>query len=725
SAYLGAFNSARRAVHRLSRSKVILWIRTKFDEEYELSESAEVSSSSERIDPDTRDQSTIEEMYAPSTEDIEVASWILSTSMDPSALRAAAASLPYLHVPSVLTTKHLDPAAISRLLFLFQDANKACLGPDIPPSEALSDLAVYGEALLHVLLSSVIEETVQSGSLRPGWLPWWTSYIRSMGLLSNHFNNIPELQNNQEFTMHCLQYNFPLWGCTPILNPEKMPLHVAALIYSFISSGKSGLEGVLARLLVEDTKETVIDKKNTDIPPWNVVNMAALALKILPDGHDHAGLELEAQVKDIRAIWDAYTDDGNLFSNFANACRVYKERVRAGGKEMDHVYKWLCHSMWAIVEHTNGLGDSCDQVAQWSIGVAVIGLSQYSQNEADENILAMAHDCLCIAAKDPKQIPFDAVTPLWPFILDKDTPSNMLEVALEGVLGISKFQSYPEQPQDDYNNVIDSEHMGRLLNLLKDLQETLCLLALQLLRNGVYRDTVDMILCDDFIPLIMGQLMRDASTCEKDMFDAISSLLYKVVMLLWLHNSQQKIHTLAHAIVGQAASTQPINIRVVAIAVNCWDHLYTWECHSEQAQQPVSDSEDAKGTAHDPIWFSDTMINAISEYLEATSGPRESQHYSVLYTAEPLEQYYGKVDNSTAEGALNLDPATLSRFKEAYKQWGDDGSKDGEVHDSEPEVIDIAWQELEQEDSDDQVSPPPVTHTSNPENLALEFALDY
>ncbi|KAG8897137.1 hypothetical protein FRB99_008422, partial [Tulasnella sp. 403] len=722
SACLGAFNSARRAVHRLPRSKVILWIRTKFDEEYQLSESYKIPSPPGGVDPDTRDQLTIEEMYAPSTEDIEVASWILSTSMDPSALRTAAASLPYLHVPSVLTTKHLGLTAISRLLFLFQDANKACLGPNIPSSEALSDLAVYGEALFHVLLSSVIEETVRSGSLQPGLLPWWTSYIHSMDLLSDHAYGIPELQNHHSFTLYCLQDCTFYGEWTPISDLEKMPLHVAALVYSYISSGASDLESTLVKFLV-DTKEGATGEKTTKLPPWNIVGMIALALKILSDGHSHAGPESEAQVKDIGAIWDAYTDDRNLPSNFANACCVYKERVREGGKEMDHVYQWLCHSMWAIVKDMKQLGDLWNQVTQRCIEVAVIGLSRYSQNEADENILVMAHDCLCIAAKDSKQIPFGAVTPLWPFILDKDTPSNILEVALEGVLGIATFQSYPVWLQGYYNDVIDSEHMERLLNLLKDPQETLCLLALQLLGNGVHRDIVDMILCDDIIPLIVGQLMRDASTHEKDMFIAISSLLYAVMELL--QNSQQKMHTLAQAIVGQAASIQPINISVVAITVDCWNSLYILESFSEQAQQPVSDSEDAKGTAHDPIWFSDTMINAISEYLEATSGPRESQHYSVLYTAESLEQYYGKVNNSTAEGVLNLDPATLSRFKEAYKQWGDVGSKDGEVRDSEPEVIDVARQELEQEDSDDQVSPQPVTHTSNPENLALEFALDY
>ncbi|KAG8893286.1 hypothetical protein FRB99_002085 [Tulasnella sp. 403] len=158
SACFGAFDSAHRAVSRLSRSRVVLWAQKKLDEEYERSESDGRSLSSGRADPDIRDQPGIEEMYAPSTDDIEVASWILSTSMDPKALRAAAASLPYLHVPSVLTTKHLEPTAISRQLFLFQDVSSAYLRSKSPESQ--SDLLVYGEALLHVLLSSMVEETV-------------------------------------------------------------------------------------------------------------------------------------------------------------------------------------------------------------------------------------------------------------------------------------------------------------------------------------------------------------------------------------------------------------------------------------------------------------------------------------------------------------------------------------------------------------------------------------
>ncbi|KAG8892879.1 hypothetical protein FRB99_002383, partial [Tulasnella sp. 403] len=446
SACFGAFDSARRAVSRLSRSRVVLWAQKKLDEEYEHSELDGRLLSSGRADPDIRDQPGIEEMYAPSTDDIEVASWILSTSMDPKALRAAAASLPYLHVPSVLTTKHLEPTAISRLLFLFQDACNAYIRSKSPESQ--SDLLVYGRALSHVLLSSLVEETVQARSLSPRPLPWWTSYLDSMKSIAYDVQDtLPELWNNYALMKDWLLEDYlESEDWTPIWDPEETPFHVSAIVYLRFSRVKLLPEYKLINFLVGigrnvGARAGATEKGNTLVPQWNTVNVAALALS-LPD---YANLELGTQVDHILAIWEAYTDfrsisynDTNIFSNFANACGVYKERVEKTWmtwerREVDKVYEWLFCSMRAIVQDMAKVGNSWDRVALGCIEFAVVGLHRYSNNEADKSILTMVRDSLRIAAKVPDQIPSGAVTPLWRFGLDKNSPSNALEVVLEGI----------------------------------------------------------------------------------------------------------------------------------------------------------------------------------------------------------------------------------------------------------------------------------------------------
>ncbi|KAG8892029.1 hypothetical protein FRB99_003164 [Tulasnella sp. 403] len=495
-------------------------------------------------------------MYAPSTEDIQVASWILSTSMDPKALRAAAASLPYLHVPSILTTEYLDSTAISRLIFLFRDANKACLGSKTPSPESLSDLLVYGEALFHVILSSMVEETVRSGTLLPHRLHWWTSYIRSMRLVPYDAYDKPELSNYREFTHWCLDLDFLYASWKPIGDPEKVPLHFAAIAYNHISLRAFSKRDRLGDFL-KDAQEVVMVGKNVNIPPsWNIVSITALVLTALPSDSSRTNLEWEAQVRDIRAIWDAYTDDRNLFPNFASACGVYQERVKGSSRveNLDQAYKWLIHSMRTIVEDIDQdalLDSTWSQAARGCVEVAVVGLQRYSKKEADESILGMVCDCLSIAARNCNCVPLCDVIRLWAFVMDKDTPPNVLEIVLEGIAGIARFPWLGVGvPKDEDEDVIDPERMGRLLDLLKEPQEMLRLPVLHLLGAAVHEDMVDMILCDDILPLIAGQLVRDASTQEKDIFDATTRLLNGVMETMdgsiMQHKRQLHNSNLAH-----------------------------------------------------------------------------------------------------------------------------------------------------------------------------------
>ncbi|KAG8897158.1 hypothetical protein FRB99_008392, partial [Tulasnella sp. 403] len=611
----------RLAVHRLSDSKLVAWIGKK-SKKWRKFLSSRRPSAPKQSDSGARDQPSIDEMYAPSTEDIQVASWILSTSMDPKALRAAAASLPYLHVPSILTTEYLDSTAISRLIFLFCDANKACLGSKTPSPESLSDLLVYGEALFHVILSSMVEETVRSGTLPPHRLHWWTSYSRSMRLVPYDAYDKPELSNYRKFTQWCLDLPFFYASWKPIGDPEKVPLHFAVIAYDHISLGKCREEDRLGKFL-QHAQEIAMVGKNIDIPPsWNIVSITALALTVLPRNCSRTNLEWEAQVRDIRAIWDAYTDDRNLFPNFASACGVYQERVKGNSQveNLDQAYKWLIHSMRTIVEDVDqdALFDSTQwsQVARGCMEVAVVGLQRYSKKEADESILGMVRDCLPMAAKSRYDVPLRDVIRLWTFVMDKDTPPNVLDIVLEGILGTARFQwRGGAVARDDDRDVIDPERMRRLLGLLKEPQETLHPLVLRLLRMAVHEDTVDMILRDDILPLIAGQLIRDASTQEKDVFDATTRLLDGVMELMnesfIQHKRQLHNSNLARALVQQATS-QPMNASIVAIALKCWHEFHdrqpviSWRgSHWSVATGGplLSDSEGAKGTSRDSVWF--------------------------------------------------------------------------------------------------------------------------
>ncbi|KAG8893287.1 hypothetical protein FRB99_002086, partial [Tulasnella sp. 403] len=201
---------------------------------------------------------------------------------------------------------------------------------------------------------------------------------------------------------------FEVWR--PIWDPEETPLHVSAIVYLRLSRFKrypgDGVASSLVTGCNVGTRAGATEGGNALVPQWNTVNVAALALS-LPD---HANLELGTQVDHIWATWEAYTDDTNIFSNFVNACGMYKEGIEKSEttwqrKKVDEVYRWLICSMWAIVQDMTEVGNSWDRVALGCIEFAVVGLHRYSNKEADESILAVVRDSLRIAAKIPDQIP--------------------------------------------------------------------------------------------------------------------------------------------------------------------------------------------------------------------------------------------------------------------------------------------------------------------------------
>ncbi|KAG8894803.1 hypothetical protein FRB99_000980 [Tulasnella sp. 403] len=738
SIFLLSYYTIRLLIHYLFHSTIVILVERMSGKRPASPARPRIPRLSHTDHLDIKHEIVIDEMYAPSTDDIRVASWILSMSMDPEALRATAASLPYLHVPSAFTTEYLDTTAISRLLFLFQNAGQVYLGSKVPSSEALSDLLLYGEALFHVLLSSFVEETVRSGSLWNRSLPWWTSYLNSLepvrSVQYNLQGPVAELRNHYNFMENCLRRGGGL-GWVPTCDREKAPLCLASILYLHVSLSAPGLEYRLSWFLAEvEAQEPSADGvgRNIHIPPWNIVSMMALAFKIMPD-YRSSTMGSEGRVHDIKAIWGAYTDDSEIFPNFASACNVYNEKMDESDRThnmagVDQVYKWLIHSMRAVAEDIDmdRVDGSWAQVVQGSIEVAAVGIRRYSNKKPDdESILAVVRDCLGIAAKDPRHVPFGTIAPPWDFVLNKDAPPNIVELILEGIADIA-FPTYPWS-RAVHNDVINPERMQRLLDLLNNPREPLRLLVLRLICEGIREDTVGMVLQDDVLPLIAGRLMRDPSTREKDVFDAITRLLNNVIRLI--RDSQQSMRILACALVEQTTA-EPMNISVIAVTLECWNEYYmnllTQRGEDGKEDVPVSNTEDAHGTSYDPVWFSNAMVNVVSEYLEITSRPSESRDHSALRIASYVGRYCGKLDMSVKRGTVDklVEPLVLSRLNEAYERWKENRREGNGVRGSEPGT-DGAKGDLKQEDPVTlKALHPSTVHTSSSENKAVDFTLD-
>ncbi|KAG8900109.1 hypothetical protein FRB99_006256 [Tulasnella sp. 403] len=633
-----------------------------------------------------QDEPKMDEIYAPSTDDIEVVSWILSTSMKPQGLRTAAASLPYLHVPSVLTTKHLDTSAISRLQLLFRDAYTMYLTSKIPSSDSVSDLLTYGEALFHALLASLVEEAMCSGStaLRP--LPWWKLYYESMQsttVWGNPLSAVPELQNHYELaTNSVMGFGYHKLGgskWSPVCDPDKSPLHFAAILYLDLSSG-TALESSLSHLIpcFDVTQKSATDRRNGNIPSWSIVSMVALALTILPE----RDVDIEAnrwstdpeRVKNIKAVWDAYTDDEQLFSNFANACRVYEEKMRTS-EAADRAYKWLICSMRDVIDDAEKVDCSWAEVAQGSIHASSVAAHRYPK---EPTMLKVVRDCLCIALKHPGRITLDGLAPLWPIVLAGDTPTKVLEPVMEAIADIARSRRAGLYYPDD---IINTAFFRRILELLKGSEEAIRLHTLHLLYHGVRRKALNDFLSVDVIRTIAGQL-KLAPTRERDVFYAVIRLSGEAAFLK--RRDQQSVVILVQIFVEEALS-EPFHVSAVAAAVVCWNDVRRYAengaygkggHHRLESQYNVGTGAQVEGaspqTSEDncrPPWFSDKMIDAVTEYLNATSAAPDSWHSSECDISKAVENYHQAVDAAKQTVETQDRQTALLRFREAFEQY--------------------------------------------------------
>ncbi|KAG8892245.1 hypothetical protein FRB99_002853, partial [Tulasnella sp. 403] len=254
------------------------------------------------IEPE-KDETEKHDSYEVSTADIQIVSWILSTSMEEDPLRSAAASLPLVIVPTISTARYVDPSAISHLLFLLRDAIES-----ITPSALLGNLpdnvdaVIYSRALFHLFLSSYIDWDRTKGSYPP---MWWASYLEVLGpaitrtpvkLLKNHDRVVRLIKDGGQ-------------GLDFFKDPpndlESLPLYVAGLTIARVVCQRRGdnrfhlgdfWTSVARPFEHRHSKDLTISLHTTSTTPqyakeqvpWSAVNVVAWALASLMDASPDA-----------------------------------------------------------------------------------------------------------------------------------------------------------------------------------------------------------------------------------------------------------------------------------------------------------------------------------------------------------------------------------------------------------------------------------------------------
>ncbi|KAG8897042.1 hypothetical protein FRB99_008502 [Tulasnella sp. 403] len=602
-------------------------------------------------------KSRLDELYAPSTEDIEVVSWILSTSMEPEALRTAAESLPYLHVPSVITTVHLDVTAIHRLEFLFRDALRTYLDPKTRSATAMSDLNVYGEALSHVLLASFIEARVQSGPEHPRVLPWWRSYDHCITLAwFNELTACGEFLNSKKLSSYVAAEDLSFTGMfetQSIRDQRKLPLHVAAILCSSVSSCQawSDILDQLYRILEADITAEAQPSPGSRRDTAGLLSIGsmvswALSVSLRP-------IDSQSVPSHISAIWDAYTDDDTLSSNFLEACRLYKDIAENNDAMMDQVwvrlYKYVIRSVRTLIRDMED-ADIWDKAASGGLLVASVVACRGSKEGQLESARAMVQDCLDIVPtrKNPRrQVPFSALTPLWP-ILSEDIPVDILEAIIGFIMKFTEGRSsdltdmFYDQP----------ETTDRVIDLLGHREEKLRIHSLNLLTKGVQSALPSRIphglTTRDFARLLGRQLKHSMPTHREGMFMAIREFCFAVS----LDRSRWAL-----AFCDEALTQSPVCLGTMAIALVLWDGIPRWE-HDHTQRIGSTD------------WFSDGLIKAVTEYLVAMSNSSDSSEPwqdSNEYITKAVESYHDAVVSS--KSAAGSDGVGKEPLTEAFTRW--------------------------------------------------------
>ncbi|KAG8894895.1 hypothetical protein FRB99_000924 [Tulasnella sp. 403] len=583
------------------------------------------------INPYTVADSDLEEINAPSTGDIQVVSWILSTSMDPKALRTAAASLPYIYVPSILTTDYLDISAISRLDFLFRNGVHQCKDPKSRSPEAISDLLVYAEALYHAFLASFIGSRLGSASGHPRVLPWWESYHTSLVAGVSGLSRA-DLYAYRWLVGHAASdtTEIPLCiaGCL-IGNPslEQLPLCVAGMLCYAVTTCYQW-DGILEALL-RDLKY---------LPPRGV-SMAERSVT-----NTRGGLMMvdsQEVPRRMKAIWDAYTDERNLFPNFLSACAVYVETSQSGvvDPNWEKLFKDVVHSLLSIGRDLDLPHPRMpDEVLSAIVQVVSVAARGWSADGGSTK--TMVEDCMTTICDDRYYpIPITLLDPLCPLILLEDASIDLLELI---VRAIAKMKIYDDDVKDLFS--LRPDVLKRLLTLLNHPGEGIRLESLRLIGYAL-RDS-DLPEClnrlsdsDEFAHLLITQL-KNSPTRPVDMFCAVRLCSTRLC---------RKRSRLASVFYDEAVS-QPVNPSIVLLVLE----LY------EDSRHPNS-----TGCQNHPNWFSDKMITAVTAYLVTMSDSPDPWQDGVPVIENTVEIYY----KSVIESSVNAETPLILRFDEAFRRW--------------------------------------------------------
>ncbi|KAG8906670.1 hypothetical protein FRB99_006371 [Tulasnella sp. 403] len=635
--------------------------------------------------------------YAPSTDDIETVSWILSTSMDPSALRSAAASLPHLHVPSVLTTHYIEPSAVSRLEFLFRDAVGAYNSAPSPSSQA--DIVSYGDAMLHLSLASYVES--HAFPTRAGLPDWWEAYrsrVMEAMAANIHSGSLQELYDYYSFvkSISALRDGFGGWRMR-FEGDEKrsVPLLLAARLAMLVVKvphfpGRPIVQFVWPCLDVYNRKDGD-DEVSDEIQslPWNVLNLAAWAV---------GTFQPETIVDPARAgpmlmdVWNAYTSDQLLLENIDRAIDAYDAHTSLGFPHdmIDSIYSHLLQGFRGFVEDINlhyedPLHVQVGKTAgRFSLTVSTIIISRLSLGQEaylrKRRITMLRYALHLACAAYPIWGDVAVLRPLldglWKIFLSESTDAvtresvtSILSIAHQETAvilteGFSVFDRFPEA-------------IPRLLETLKRDSDTLCLHTLEIISQAIRSasdrydrklgDICDKLYEHGYPGILPGLVKKFSSSPHQGKFAKCICSVARDLRRFPPVDRRKWMLCAAQAFHDEAVAT-PMCPACVAMALVVMA-LYMESSSSDAPPDPVApnlqssnmDPEQETIEAEPKLdWLSGHMVQVVIEYLCVTA--KGDNPWENGYVVKAIDRY------QTALLADDLAPIR-ERFQKVYQFW--------------------------------------------------------
>ncbi|KAG8899870.1 hypothetical protein FRB99_006402 [Tulasnella sp. 403] len=318
----------------------------------------------ERTHDSAQPQDDSEDPHTVSPVDIQVTAWMLSTAMKSEVLRAAAGSLPLVHVPGELTSVYVDQSAISHLLFLFRDSAELLTEHELDQSSKdIPDAIIYSRAALHLFLSSFIQSRVMS--FKHESIAWWGKYLEILGsaisrkpagLLRMHERLVRLIKDgNQGRNI----FN------EPPRDPQSIPLYMAGLTTAWLSCAfvhrrrdlfQAGdfwksIRGCLERALSPSK-----DDSNSITIPWNAINLAAWALSEVHEPDQAANNDpnlFSTDPSPLCRAWNAYTSDEHIGKHIVDALANYEKRTSVSDeyrRDVQEVYAVVMNALPSLAK---------------------------------------------------------------------------------------------------------------------------------------------------------------------------------------------------------------------------------------------------------------------------------------------------------------------------------------------------------------------------------------